>query len=101
MLEGKREVYLKRLLGEPEGGPADNAESAEQYDELRRAVDSLSEQSRQVVMLVYFQGLKYREAADVLGVPVGTVESRLHRDLGGRPRVLELKISLGKEPANP
>jgi RNA polymerase sigma-70 factor, ECF subfamily len=69
---------LVELLGEPEGGPADNAESAEQYDELRRAVDSLSEQSRQVVMLVYFQGLKYREAADVLGVPVGTVKSRLH-----------------------
>ena len=29
-------------------------------------------------MLVYFQGLKYREAADVLAIPVGTVKSRLH-----------------------
>ena len=33
---------------------------------------------RQVVMLVYFQGLKYREAADVLSIPVGTVKSRIH-----------------------
>ena len=28
--------------------------------------------------LVYYQGLKYREAADILKIPVGTVKSRLH-----------------------
>jgi RNA polymerase sigma-70 factor (ECF subfamily) len=28
--------------------------------------------------LVYFHGLKYREAAEVLSIPVGTVKSRLH-----------------------
>ena len=33
---------------------------------------------RDKCMLVYFQGLKYREAADVLSIPVGTVKSRLH-----------------------
>jgi RNA polymerase sigma-70 factor (ECF subfamily) len=32
-------------------------------------------------MLVYYQGMKYREAADVLGIPVGTVKSRLHAAL--------------------
>jgi RNA polymerase sigma-70 factor (ECF subfamily) len=69
------------LLGGEEGCPSDNAESAEQNGELRRAVDELPEVSRQVVMLVYFQGLKYREAADVLGLPVGTVKSRLHAAL--------------------
>jgi RNA polymerase sigma-70 factor, ECF subfamily len=69
---------LVELLGGPEPGPADDAESAEQYDALRQAVDALPEASRQVVMLVYFQGLKYREAAQVLSLPVGTVKSRLH-----------------------
>ena len=29
-------------------------------------------------MLIYFQGMKYREAAQILSVPVGTVKSRLH-----------------------
>jgi len=69
---------LAKLLGGPEIGPADNAESAEEYDALRRAVDALNESTRQVVMLVYFQGLKYGEAAQVLSIPVGTVKSRLH-----------------------
>ena len=33
---------------------------------------------RSAVKLVYFRGMKYREAADELAVPVGTVKSRLH-----------------------
>jgi RNA polymerase sigma-70 factor, ECF subfamily len=69
---------LVETLGGPDDGPAADAESAEQHDALRRAVDALPELSRQVVMLVYFQGLKYREAAQVLAIPVGTVKSRLH-----------------------
>jgi RNA polymerase sigma-70 factor (ECF subfamily) len=69
---------LAELLGGTEKGPADNAESAEQYDALHQAIDALGEPSKQVVMLVYFQGLKYREAAQILSIPVGTVKSRLH-----------------------
>jgi RNA polymerase sigma-70 factor (ECF subfamily) len=38
----------------------------------------LPEQLRGALHLVYYQGLKYREAADVLDIPVGTVKSRLH-----------------------
>jgi len=69
---------LAAMLGAAGGGPAADAESAEQYESLRRAVDALPGLCREVVMLVYFQGLKYREAAEVLAVPVGTVKSRLH-----------------------
>ena len=66
------------IFDSPQKGPAEESECSEQRDDIRRAVDSLPEQTRQVVMLVYFQGLKYREAAEVLSVPVGTVKSRLH-----------------------
>jgi RNA polymerase sigma-70 factor, ECF subfamily len=69
---------LTELLGAAGGGPAGDAESAEEHEALRRAVDALPGLCRQVVMLVYFQGLKYREAAEILAVPVGTVKSRMH-----------------------
>ena len=68
---------VAELLGGLETGPADNAETAEQCRVLQ-AVDTLAEKSRQVVVLVYFQGLKYGEAAQVLSIPVGTVKSRMH-----------------------
>ena len=69
---------LVELLDDPEPTPGQLAEAAEQSDQVREAVDELPETTRQVVMLVYFQGLKYREAAEVLSIPVGTVKSRLH-----------------------
>ena len=58
--------------------PLNEATVRENGEWVRTAVDSLSESMKQAVHLVYYQGLKYREAADVLGIPVGTVKSRLH-----------------------
>ncbi len=45
---------------------------------VHESVSSLGESMQQVIQLVYYQGLKYREAAEALGIPVGTVKSRLH-----------------------
>ena len=56
-------------------------QDAEACDWVRSAVDALPEPLRATLVLVYHQGLKYREAADVLGIPVGTVKSRLHSAL--------------------
>jgi RNA polymerase sigma-70 factor (ECF subfamily) len=50
----------------------------ERCEWVRDALGQLSEEMRNVVHLVYFQGLKYREAAEALDIPVGTVKSRLH-----------------------
>lgn len=72
------EGALVESLGGVEADPGEAMEATERQVQLRRAVDALPEQTRQVVMLVYFQGLKYREAADILEIPVGTVKSRLH-----------------------
>jgi RNA polymerase sigma-70 factor, ECF subfamily len=58
--------------------PADETEAAETRARVRAAVDELPEALRQTVILAYFQGLKYSDVAEALGVPVGTVKSRLH-----------------------
>jgi RNA polymerase sigma-70 factor (ECF subfamily) len=42
-----------------------------------RRVDALPETQRETVFLAYVEGLSYREVADVLDVPIGTVMSRL------------------------
>ena len=56
-------------------------EDEEAREWVRAAVDDLPETLRSALTLVYNQGMKYREAADVLGIPVGTVKSRLHAAL--------------------
>jgi RNA polymerase sigma-70 factor (ECF subfamily) len=48
-------------------------------DEIRAAIDELPDDYRVAVLLVDIQELSYREAADAIGVPMGTVMSRLHR----------------------
>ncbi len=47
--------------------------------EVRQALDELPEEFRLVVVLSDVEGLAYKEIADVMGCPVGTVMSRLHR----------------------
>lgn len=56
-------------------------EDEEAREWVRVAVGDLPETLRSALLLVYHQGMKYREAADVLGIPVGTVKSRLHAAL--------------------
>ena len=64
----------------PDGGltPVARLEKKELGKRTRRAVNELPDPLRLVVLLVYFQGLKYREAASALSIPVGTVKSRMH-----------------------
>lgn len=69
---------LVDVLSGREGEPASDLETGERKEWIRRAVASLPDQLQSAVKLVYFRGMKYREAADELDVPVGTVKSRLH-----------------------
>ena len=48
-------------------------------DRLKAAIDDLKDEHREVLLLWGVEGLKYREIAEILGVPLGTVMSRLHR----------------------
>ena len=53
----------------------------ERQEVVRACVEELPDFLRQVLILAYYQGLKYREIADILDIPVGTVKSRLHAAL--------------------
>jgi RNA polymerase sigma-70 factor (ECF subfamily) len=48
-------------------------------DDVARALESLPEEFRVVCTLYFMDDLAYQEIADILGLPVGTVRSRLHR----------------------
>ena len=69
---------LMNLLDGHEADPGQQFQAAEEGRHVRQAIERLPEALRRAVLLVYYQGLKYREAAEVLNVPVGTVKSRLH-----------------------
>jgi RNA polymerase sigma-70 factor, ECF subfamily len=56
-----------------------SAESGVVLSELRAALMLLSEEQRQVILLVGLEQMSYAEAAGMLGVPIGTVMSRLAR----------------------
>ncbi len=69
--------WSEKLVGDSPD-PHRAASDEENRRWVHDSVNSLGESMQQVIQLVYYQGLKYREAAEALGIPVGTVKSRLH-----------------------
>ena len=80
------EAALARVP-DPEADPARHLEEDEREAALRRAITELSDDRRMVVVLRDLEGLPYEEIAEILGLELGTVRSRLHRarlDLKGK-----------------
>jgi RNA polymerase sigma-70 factor (ECF subfamily) len=69
---------LMEVVATSDSTPYEAAESGERAEWVREAVDKLPDPLQNAVRLVYFRGMKYRDAAKVMSVPVGTVKSRLH-----------------------
>ena len=76
-----RERRGQTLLAEEEGEHVGVSTTDAQIDAIavRKAVAQLNDDQRAVVGLVLVEGLPYKEAAEVLGVPIGTLTSRLAR----------------------
>ena len=60
-------------------GPEAEAMTAETNQRISRALEELDDEHRLVVLLRDVEDMDYRQIAEVVGVPVGTVKSRLHR----------------------
>lgn len=74
-----RELELDPADRPERSDPTLPLELAERDATIQAALDALAPDHRAVVVLKEFDGLRYEEIAETLGVPVGTVRSRLHR----------------------
>jgi RNA polymerase sigma-70 factor (ECF subfamily) len=72
------EVDLWHNLLRDETTPQDILEQKQQKELVREMVAKLPEHLREILVLAYFNQLPYKEIAQVLGIPLGTVKSRLH-----------------------
>ncbi|HEX2383226.1 MAG TPA: RNA polymerase sigma factor [Acidimicrobiales bacterium] len=72
-------------------------DAADVWPQVVEAVTALPEPERDALMLHVWEGLSYEDVANALGVPVGTVRSRLHR---ARQRLRELAAASGREQVN-
>ena len=80
---------------DPEHQAVDEARRALIY----RALDRMTEINREMILLKDIQGLKQREIADILAIPIGTVKARTNRArLELAERILELEPSYGAVP---
>ena len=75
-----------------------NAIDVLQLRDLEAAIAKLPQEQRQVILLVGLEGMRYEEVALILGVPVGTVRSRLSR---GRDQLRRLMDMGEEEPTRP
>jgi len=73
--DGARMVDLMEADAE---APEAAMESAETRDRVKGVVDGMPALYREVLQLNYFQKMSYQQISEVLGVPLGTVKSRLH-----------------------
>jgi len=91
--------YLYRRLGGLEGAAAGRSAEDEVLDhftetEVKEAIEALPEQFRMAVLLGDVEGFSYKEIAEILDVPIGTVMSRLHR---GRRALQKRLYEFGRE----
>ena len=64
--------------------------------EVKEAVEALPEQFRLAVLLADVEGFSYKEIAEILDIPIGTVMSRLHRGRKAlQKRLYEFAVSRG------
>lgn len=77
--ESRRPSTTELSPGAPAGNDTDGFDDVWEAWEVRRALDELADDERELVRLSHFVGLPHSRIAEWLGLPIGTVKSRLHR----------------------
>jgi RNA polymerase sigma-70 factor (ECF subfamily) len=73
--------------------------ASRQLRELETGLAALPPEQRAAILLVGLEGLRYDEAAEILGVPIGTVRSRLSRGRDALRKLLDREAVEAEEPA--
>ena len=71
------------LLTSYETTPYDEAEQSERAEQVRWIISNMPENLREILLLAYFERFSYKQMAEILGIPIGTVKSRLHTAVVG------------------
>jgi len=81
--------------------PAPNArlDQSELNNQVQRALATLSPTLREILLLAYFQRLSYAQIAEDLGIPLGTVKSRLHAAVAGFGKAWKQQQGIAEEPS--
>jgi len=69
------------LLESPDVGPIEQLQDKELSERVNAAIQRLPDKLREVLILAYFNKFPYRDIAEMLNLPLGTVKSRLHAAL--------------------
>ena len=98
-LDDSEDFVLYRRIGGLEAAEAERTPESEVLDAMpdaavKEALESLPEQFRMAVLLADVEGFSYKEIAEIMDVPVGTVMSRLHR---GRRQLQKRLFDFAKE----
>jgi RNA polymerase sigma-70 factor (ECF subfamily) len=75
----RRQTLVELHIDPPDGAGRDDGSDLADREQLERGFRHLDPDQRVVLVLHYYLGLPLTEVAEVLGVPAGTVKSRLHR----------------------
>jgi RNA polymerase sigma-70 factor (ECF subfamily) len=77
-LTGDADVESAGAFPAPDAPPGDRAAQLELGEKIRRAVLRLTDEQRSVFALAEVRGMRYEDIGRTLGIPVGTVKSRMH-----------------------
>ena len=103
----RREENLRRwrtsderleLAPDPKARVEDEVEASERRAEVRAAIKDLPDPQRQALLLAYFGGYTQREVAALVGVPLGTVKTRM---AAGMRKMKEALSDAGREEQQP
>lgn len=73
---------MVNVLAAEEERPFEDLEKDETASSVRKVIEEMPDNLREILILAYFNKFSYKQMADVLRIPIGTVKSRLHTAVG-------------------